>query len=123
MGSYFWGDAFPLVTHHNDAIMTERLLIDIRSVEEGAIDGEVLGQMTEQLYQIGIDYLHPGNASHGGLYHLGVIGISSVQTTEDGGNAEPVGYADNRAEITRILYIIKRKKQLVGKRRNILLIS
>ena len=123
MGCYFWGDAFPLVTHHNDAIMAERLLIDIRAVEEGAIDGEVLGQMTEQLYQIGIDYLHPGNTSHGGLYHLGVIGISSVQTTEDSGNAEPVGYADNRAEITRILHIIKGKKQFIGKRRNIFLIS
>ena len=45
--------------------------------------------------------------SHRGLYHFGVIGIGGVFAAIDGVDAEPVGNADDGAEVAGILNAVE----------------
>ena len=48
-------------------------------------------------------------ASHGGLHHFGVVGIGGVLAAIDGVDAEPVGNADDGAEVAGILHTVESK--------------
>ena len=58
--------------------------------------------------------VHAGDASHRGLHHLGVIHISRVKAAIDVGNAKPVGYADDGAEIPRVLDAVEHQGEVLG---------
>ena len=56
------------------------------------------------------------DTSHRGLYHLGAVGIGGVLATVDGVDAEPVGNADDGAEVARVLDTVEGQIEVSGKR-------
>ena len=47
------------------------------------------------------------DASHRGLYHLGIVTVGSIFRTEDGLDAKPVGNADDGAQVARVLNAVE----------------
>ena len=88
-------DAVALVAHNDDALAGELLMVDVLAVEQGAVDGAVV--LAQQRLEVGIDDVDVCQRAHRGLHHLGVVAVGSVLGTVDGGDAKPVGNADNGA--------------------------
>ena len=109
-------DTVALVAHDDDAIVGKGLLVDVLAVEQGTVDGKVAGQCVEELQQVCINYMYVRETSHCCLYHLRVVGISSVFTAKDGVDAEPVGNADDGAEVTGILHTVESQIEVRGER-------
>ena len=101
------GNAVALVAHDDEGRGGEWLGVDVVAVEEGAIDGEVAWQRIEQGGEVIIIYVYARDAAHRGLYHLGVPGVGSVGAADEGGDAEPVGDADDGAEVAGVLYAVE----------------
>ena len=49
----------------------------------------------------------PGNGSHGSLYGLGVVNVGCSVRTEYMLDTKPVGNADNRSQVSGILYVVQ----------------
>ena len=95
-----------LVAHHYESVAAKLLGVDIVAIEESAVDGGILGQLTEQFLGFDIDNMYAGDATHGGLDYLGVPCIDGTGAAEDGINAEPIGDTDDSAEVSWILNVV-----------------
>ena len=69
-------DAIALIAHHDDTLRFQLLLVDVLTVEQRAVDGQ-LG-LAEQFHQIAIDHLDMCYAPHRGLYHLRVVAVDRI---------------------------------------------
>ena len=103
------GNAIALVAHDDDALLRQGLLIDVVAIEQGAIDGIGWGKGVEKLQEVTVYNMYVRKASHRGLYHLGVVGVGRVFAAIDGVDAEPVGNADDGAEVAGVLDAIERE--------------
>ena len=90
-----WGDAIALVAHNDDSFARELLLVDVLTVEQGAVDGAVGG--LEQRFKVDIYNMYMRKGTHRGLHHLGVVAVSRVLRTVDGLDVKPVSNADDGA--------------------------
>ena len=87
----------------------ELLGVDVLAIEQGAINGEIRRQAIEQLEEISIYNVYARDAAHRGLNHLGIVSVDGIFGANDIGNAKPVGYADNGAEVAGVLDAIQEK--------------
>ena len=71
----FRGDAVALIAHDDETVSAQRLLVDVLTIEKGAIDRCAFGKTVYQGSQIGIDDVHSGDAAHRGLYDLRIIHV------------------------------------------------
>ena len=108
----FGRDAVALVAHHDETVRRERFGVDVVAVEQGAIDGKIVWQRVDERREVLIDDFHAGEASHRRLHHLRGVGIGGVGTAENGLDAEPVGNADDGAEVARVLDAVESERQL-----------
>ena len=107
------GNAVALVAHDDETSGRKLLGVDVLSVEESAIDGEVLRQRIEQGREVSIIYVYARDTAHRGLNYLRVPGVGCVGTANDRADAKPVGYADDSAEVAWILNAVQSQRQVV----------
>ena len=106
-------DTIALVTHHDDAMRSERLVIDVAPIEQRAVDRHGGGEEGHPPVEVGVGDIHTGDATHGGLHHLRVKGIGCGETTDDATDAKPISDADDGAKIARVLHPIEGDEQLL----------
>ena len=111
MLAHGFGNAITLIAHHNDAVLGKGLLVDVVTIEQGSVDGEVLWQLVEKLDQVSINNMYVRKASHRGLYYFGIVSIGRIFAAINGVNAKPVGYADNGAEVAGILNAVESQRK------------
>ena len=88
----------------------EGFLIDIFSLEEGAVDGgggTAGAQGAEVVGEIGVVDTHACYGSHRGLHGLGTVGIDGAGGADDVLDAEPVGNADDGAQVAGVLHVVE----------------
>ena len=107
------GDAITLVAHDDQSLGGELLGVDVVAVEEGTIDRKIGWQGVEECGQISIYNVHTRDAAHRGLYDLGVPGVDGILAADDGGDAEPVGDADDGSEVAGILHAVEGEDQFI----------
>ena len=103
------GDAIALIAHDDESMRRELLGVDVLAIEQGAINGEIRRQAIEQLEEISIYNVYARDAAHRGRNHLGIVSVDGIFGANDIGNAKPVGYADNGAEVAGVLDAIQEK--------------
>ena len=87
-------DAFTLITHDNDTICRQRLLIDILPLKESAIDRQLrtlatkAGQICRQIHVMDINASH---STHRSLHRFGIEGIDRTNRTNQMLDAKPIG--------------------------------
>ena len=101
------GDTVAFVAHHNESVAAKLLGVDVLAIEECAVDGVIRGQSIEQLIGLDIDYMYAGDAAHGGLNDLGIPGVDGAGAAEDGVDAEPIGDADDGAQVAGVLDVVE----------------
>ena len=52
-----------------------------------------------------------GDASHGGLYYLGIVNVCGVGGTIDAVDAKPIGYTDDGSYVAWVLDTIKCQRE------------
>ena len=107
-------NTFSFVSHHDESSVFERLLIDVVTVQQGSVYGNIIWKRFYQTQQIAIFYLYSCNAAHRSLHHLRVVYIGSILTAIDMGDAKPVGNADDGTQVAWVLYAIKSQIQFIG---------
>ena len=103
--AYLRRDTITLIAHHNDTVFRQWLLVDVLSVKQGAIDGNI--SLAEQRNKVAIGDADMCQTAHGGLYHFRIIDVSSIGRAEDMRNAKPVSNTDNGAYVARILNAVE----------------
>ena len=53
-----------------------------------------------------------GDASHGGLYYLGIVNVCGVGGTIDAVDAKPIGYTDDGSYVAWVLDTIKCQREM-----------
>lgn len=114
-GFYLVADAFALVAHDDDAVGSERTVVDVAPVQECAIDGGgVAVCLKEEILQVGIVHADARDGSHSGLYGLGVEDVCRFGGADDVLYAKPVGQSADGAQIAGILHSVKSKDKPFG---------
>ena len=113
--AYGLGDAVTLVAHHDDGLGRKVGSIDILAVEYRATNGQrmpslsvFLGEPGEEFGKITIINIYTRDAAHRGLHHLGTPGVGGVLRAVDSADTEPVGKADDGAEVAGVLDTVQR---------------
>ena len=88
--------------------------VDILSVEEGAIDGDVSGQLAQKRGNVCVVDADSRDAAHGSLYHLGGIGVNGQRAAYDVTDAKPIGGPDDGAQIAWVLHAVETKDEVAG---------
>lgn len=101
------GDALALISHHDETMVFQALLVDVVAIEERTIDGLLGREGGNQSEQVAIFHLHSGDASHRRLHHLRIIYVGSVLTAIDMFDAKPVCDTDDRTEVAWVLHAIE----------------
>ena len=104
-------NAVALVAHDNQSMRREWLGVDVVTVEQGSVDGIVGWQGVNELLQIYIYNVHTRDTAHRGLHHLRIPCIGCIVAAEDGGDAKPVGYANDGTQVARVLYAVEGEEQ------------
>ena len=107
-------NTFSFVSHHDESSVFECLLIDVVTVQQGAVYRNIIRKRFYQTQQIAIFYLYSCDAAHCCLHHLWVVYIGSILTAIDMGDAKPVGNADDGTQVAWVLYAIKSQIQFIG---------
>ena len=106
-------DAIAFVAHDDDALGRERLTVDVLAVEQGAVDRVGRRQGVQEIGEARVVNIHMGDTPHRGLHDLGIVGVGAVFATVDGVDAEPVGNADDGAEVAGILHAVEHQGECV----------
>lgn len=104
-GCCLFSYSLSFVSHDDNAMGREFLLIDVLSVEEGPIDGS--RSLTEFFSQFAIVDADASESTHSGLCGLGIVDVGGVRRTEDVTNAKPIGQPNDGTQIARVLYTIE----------------
>ena len=59
-------------------------------------------------------YAYACDCTHGGLYDFRAEAVGGVQRADDVAYTEPVGRADDRTEVTRVLNIVESEVECAG---------
>src|SRR5690606_25458965 len=98
--------AIAFVADNNDPFSPAEIgLENILAIHYCAINRQ-LRELQEQRFNSPFNTDDPQECAHGGLYSFGVVGVDTGRRAEDVSNAEPVGNAQDSAEITGVLYAV-----------------
>ena len=97
---YLVANALALVAHDDDAVGSERTVVDVAPVQESSIDGGgVVVCLGKEGLQVGVVHADARDGSHGGLYGLGIENVCCLGGADDVLNAKPVGQSADCAQI------------------------
>src|SRR5690606_13133596 len=106
--------AIAFVADNNDPFSPAEIgLENILAIHYCAINRQ-LRELQEQRFNSPFNTDDPQECAHGGLYSFGVVGVDTGRRAEDVSNAEPVGNAQDSAEITGVLYAVEVEGKAAG---------
>ena len=103
----FGSEAVPFISHNKQTVGRERFAVDVFAFEEGAVNGDALGNGREKTGEVCVMERDTRNGAHSGLNNLGGKGVCGVFRANDVVNAKPVGKSDDRAEVARVLHSVE----------------
>ena len=79
LGCHSVRDAVSFVSHDNQTVRCQRRVVDVVSIEESAVDGEVRSDfglcLSDELREIDFVYLNSSKCSHRSLYDFGIVDV------------------------------------------------
>ena len=102
---HLWRYASRLVAYHQRGRDLQRGAKHIAAVEQGTIDGVLVGR--KPLAEVGLLDAGAEYAAHSGLHNLGIVATHGVGAAHDVAHAEPVGGANDGAQIAGVLYAVE----------------